>query len=87
MSPLVKKVITAIAIKEGVERVQEWRRPKKRSFAKRAGRVALVAGIGGGLYYLYSSGKLDGLIEQLRAKPGSDDYVYSATEATAHEPS
>jgi len=65
MSPLVKKVAAAFALKEVVDRVQESRRPK-RSFVARNKGKALLAAVAGGGAYLYRTGKLDSLV--LKAK-------------------
>ena len=61
MNPLVKRLVTALAIKEAWDRVQEMRQPKKPSIWARLGKFSLFAGAGGSLFYLFKSGKLPGL--------------------------
>ena len=63
MQPIVKRVLGAIAIKEVIDRVQEARKPKKGLIGRLGSPVVLVA-VAGGVYYLYRTGKLTGLIEQ-----------------------
>lgn len=49
MKPIVKKAAAAFAIKEGIEKLQEMRQPKKPSLMQRLmpmGIVAAVAGLG-----------------------------------------
>ena len=77
MNPLVKKVAAALAIKEGIEAFQEWRRPAKPSTWSRLGKTALVAGAAAGVYYAYRAGMLDGLVDQIKGKSRSDEYSYS----------
>lgn len=57
MNPMLKKVLAAVAIKEGIEKVQEMRRPKP-SLMSRLSPFAIVAALGGALFYLNKSGKL-----------------------------
>lgn len=55
MKPIIKKVAAAIAIKEGVEKLQEMRNPKKPSLFQRLmpfGIVAAVAGLG---FFVYKN--------------------------------
>ncbi|MFN2586492.1 MAG: hypothetical protein ABR613_00030 [Actinomycetota bacterium] len=61
MNPFLKKVIAAAAIKEGIEKVQEMRRPKP-SLWSRISPLALVAALGGALFYLNKSGRLAPLV-------------------------
>jgi hypothetical protein len=56
---MVKKVAAAVAVKQVWDKVQESRHPK-RSFLSRIGPVGILAAIGGGLFYLWKSGKLPG---------------------------
>lgn len=59
MSPIVKKVLAAVAVKKVVEAVQERRKPKRSVFSKAS--PLLVLGVaGGGLYYLYRHASLRG---------------------------
>lgn len=96
MNPTVKKLLAAVAIKEGIERLQEMRHPQKPSLLARLGKLALITGIGGGLYYAYKSGRLHALL----GKQAPGDYssawdsggsqvrtsVPSTSEAPAEEP-
>ena len=61
MNPLLKKILAAVAIKEGIEKVQEMRRPKP-SLMSRLSPIALIAALGGALFYLNKSGKLAPLL-------------------------
>lgn len=70
MNPLLKKVVAAVAIKEGIEKIQEMRRPKP-SLWSRISPVALVAALGGALFYLNKSGKLAPILGGVKDKVGS----------------
>jgi hypothetical protein len=61
MNPFLKKVLAAVAIKEGIEKVQEMRRPKP-SLASRISPIAFIAALGGALFYLNKRGKLASLM-------------------------
>lgn len=69
MSPLVKKVAAAFALKEIVERVQEARRPKRSFVARNKGKALWAAVLAGGAY-LYKNGKLDPVIDQAKSLTG-----------------
>lgn len=79
MNPMLKKLLAAVAVKEGIERVQEWRKPQKPSIWARLGKTAVIVGGGAGAYYAYKNGLFKGVMDQLKGKPGSDEYSYSAT--------
>jgi hypothetical protein len=70
MNPLVKKVVAAVAVKEAIEKVQEMRRPKP-SLWSRVSPFALVAALGGALFYLNKSGKLGPMLDGVKGKAGS----------------
>lgn len=70
MNPLIKKVIAAVAVKEAIEKVQEMRRPKP-SVWSRISPLAIVAAIGGALFYLNKSGKLSPMVGGMKDKAGS----------------
>lgn len=70
MSPFLKKVVAAVAVKEGIERIQEMRRPK-RSLWSRLSPMAVLAAVGGALLYLGKSGKLGPVVGQVKDKVGS----------------
>lgn len=69
MNPMLKKVLAAVAIKEAIEKVQEMRRPKP-SLWSRVSPIALVAAIGGALFYLNKSGKLAPVLGGAKDKAG-----------------
>jgi hypothetical protein len=69
MNPMLKKVIAAVAVKEAIEKVQERRRPKP-SLWSRISPLAIVAAIGGALFYLNKSGKLSPVVGQVKDKVG-----------------
>lgn len=62
MKPIVKKAVAALAIKEGIERINEMRKPKKPSLWARLGKFGLIAGAAGGAFYAYKSGLVDSLL-------------------------
>jgi hypothetical protein len=72
MNPLLKKVLAAVAIKEGIEKVQEMRRPKP-SLWSRLSSPLLLLGLGSGAYYLYKSGRLTPVVDQAKALMGGDN--------------
>lgn len=72
MNPLLKKVLAALAIKEGFEKIQEMRQPKP-SLMSRIMRPVLMLGAGGGAYWLYKTGKLQPLVDQAKSMTGSGD--------------
>ena len=64
MKPILKKAAAAVAIKEGIDKLQEMRKPKKPSLAQRLlpfGIVAVVTGLGLFLYKSKFSGDDSGL--------------------------
>lgn len=87
MNPLLKKVLAALAIKEGFEKVQEMRNPKP-SMASRFGGVLKFGAIGGGLFYLYKSGRLAPVVDKAKglmgggSDPVSSENTWSAPTAT-----
>ena len=70
MNPLLKKVLAAIAIKEGIEKVQEWRNPKP-SRGARLAKFTLLAGTGAGLLYAYKTGRIHALLGKSRDQAAS----------------
>ena len=74
MKPIVKKVAAALAIKEGIERVQEMRKPKKPSFFQRLLPFAIVAAIAGLGLFVYKN-KFSG--------SGDAGYGYNGSGASA----
>ncbi len=69
MNPLLKKVLAAVAIKEGIEKIQEMRRPKP-SLWSRISPVAIVAALGGAVVYLKKNGKLGPVVGQVKDRVG-----------------
>ena len=70
MNPLLKKVLAALAIKEGIEKIQEMRNPKP-SFLARITRPLMMLGAGSGAFWLYKTGKLQPLVNQAKSMTGS----------------
>ena len=71
MNPMLKKIVAAVAVKEAIEKVQEMRRPKP-SLWSRLSPFAIIALIGGALFYLNKSGKLSPVLDQVKGKAGSN---------------
>lgn len=70
MNPLLKKALAALAIKEGIEKIQEMRQPKRRSIASRMGPIALIVGVGAGTYMLAKNGQLQPLLNKAKSLGG-----------------
>lgn len=71
MKPLLKKVLAAVAVKEAIEKVQEMRRPKP-SLWSRISPIAVVAAVGGALFYLNKNGKLSPIVGGAKDKVGGE---------------
>ena len=82
MSPLLKKVAGALAIKEVIDRVQEARRPK-RSKLSRAVPFSLPVALAAGVFYLYKSGRLDGVLGQAGSPTQYEPAAYPTGPTTA----
>jgi hypothetical protein len=80
MNPTLKKLLAAVAVKEGIEKIQEWRKPQKPSIWARLGKTAVIVGAGAGAYYAYKNGMFNGVIDQLKGKAHSDEYSYSPSD-------
>ena len=78
MNPIVKKALAAVAIKEGIERIQEARRPSKPSLLARLFKLSLIGGAAYGLFYAYKGGHLQGLMGKARGS-SYDSYDSSVT--------
>lgn len=65
MSPIAKKVLTAVAVKKAIDKVQEMRKPKPPVKA-RLGKAALIAAAGGGIAYLAKTGRLQALLGKVK---------------------
>jgi hypothetical protein len=70
MNGIVKKVIAGLAIKEGIEKIQEMRQPR-RSFLSRMMKPLLLLSAVGGVAYLQQTGKLGPLLQQAKGLAGS----------------
>ena len=79
MSPIVKKAITALAIKEGIERIAEARRPKKPSLVARLFKLTLIGGLLYGGYHAYKSGLLRSVLGDRGSKAPYEGYDSSVT--------
>lgn len=71
MNPWVKRIAAALAIREGIERVQEMRQPKK-SFLQRMAKPLALGATAGGLFYLYRQGKLEPVVNQAKEMLGQE---------------
>lgn len=71
MRPIVKRAITAVAVKKAWDRYQESKRPQRPSVWARAGVPSLLVAAGGALVYLGVSGRLQPVVDQVRGKTGS----------------
>ena len=71
MNPVVKRAITAVAIKKAWDKYQESRRPRRPSLWARAGLPTRALAAGGTLVYLGVSGRLQPVVNQVRGKTGS----------------
>ena len=58
MSPIAKKALTAVALKQVYDKVQEARQPQKPSFLARLFKLTILGGIIGGAAYAYKNGML-----------------------------
>ena len=75
MNGLVKKALAALAIKEGIERIQDMRRPKPSLFSRLLKPLLLVS-VAGGIVYLQQTGKLGPLMQQAKGLAGSPGNTY-----------
>lgn len=82
MSPIVKKALAAIALKEVYERVQEARAPQKPSFFARLFKLTLIGGLLGGAAYAYKNG----LFQSFLGKGGQDAYASYDGSVTVQRP-
>ena len=72
---MLKKVAGALAVKEIIDRVQEARRPK-RSKLSRSIPFLLPVGLAAGVFYLYKSGRLDGLLGKASTPTQTEPAAY-----------
>jgi len=85
MNPLLKKVIAAVAVKEGIEKIQEMRSPKP-TLRDRAGGPLKMLTLGGGLLYLYKSGRLAPIVDKIKGLMGSKSDSLVSSESTWSAP-
>ncbi|MBA2725639.1 MAG: hypothetical protein H0U53_06585 [Actinobacteria bacterium] len=85
MKPLLKKVIAAVAVKEGIEKIQEMRSPKP-TVRDRAGGPLKILTLGGGLFYLFKSGRLAPVIDRVKGLMGSKSDSPVSSEDTWSAP-
>ena len=86
MNGVVKKVLAALAIKEGIERIQEMRRPR-RSFISRISRPLVFLGLAGGVVYLQQTGKLGPLVQQAKGLGSKGSSSSNGITSNGHSPS
>jgi hypothetical protein len=79
MRPIVKKAVAAIAIKEGIERIAEARRPHKPSLAARLLKLTVIGGLLYGAFYAYKSGLLRSVMGSGGSKAPYEGYDGSVT--------
>jgi hypothetical protein len=71
MNPLLKRALAIVAVKKAVDAFRNARRPQKPSLASRlAVPAALVAGAGA-VAYLATTGRLQGVTDQVKQITGS----------------
>lgn len=89
MSPIAKKALAAVALKQVYDRVQETRQPQKPSFLARLFKLTLLGGVIGGAAYAYKNGMLP-----IGNKTQKSDFSYDSSVTvqrpietpTNHEP-
>jgi hypothetical protein len=89
MSPIAKKALAAVALKQVYDRVQEARQPQKPSFLARLFKLTLLGGVIGGAAYAYKNGMLP-----IGNKTQKSDFSYDSSVTvqrpietpTNHEP-
>ena len=79
MSPLVKKAITALALKEGIERIAEARRPKRKNVLVRIAKMGALGGAAYGAFQAYKSGMPKPLTDKLSGGSSYEGYEGSVT--------
>ena len=79
MRPIVKKAVAALAIKEGLERIAEARRPKKPSLGARLLKLTVIGGLAYGAFYAYKSGLLRSVIGSGGSRAPYEGYDSSVT--------
>ena len=69
MNPTVKKLLAGAAASKALGLIQANRRRKRSWFGRMAPKLTL-AGVAGGLFYLYKTGRLETVIEQAKGLSG-----------------
>jgi hypothetical protein len=83
-SPIVKRVVMAVAVKKGFDMFQEMRRPQKPSLLGRIAKLGMWAAGGGGIFYAFVSGKLQPLVDKVMgaSSSSSDSDRWSSPSST-----
>jgi hypothetical protein len=68
VNPILKRTITAIAVKKAWDRYQQARRPQRPSLWARLWLPAVLLTTGGALAFLGKSGRLGPVVDQMRGK-------------------
>ena len=85
MKPIVKKAIAAVAIKKGIDKIQERRRPKRSTWSRMAPAL-MVIGIGGAFAYLAKSGRLVPMVDKAKAMAGGQDDQQAMYDESLRQP-
>jgi hypothetical protein len=84
MSPMVKRIAAAIAVKKAIDVVQARRRPPRRSLVARFGLPTLaLATAGGALAYLGTTGRLQSVVGKVRGNGRSQDRFEASQDGPA----
>lgn len=70
MSPIVKRVLTAVAVKKAYDYVQERRRPQRSAVARFGTPFLALAAAGGAVAFLGRTGRLNPLVDQAKNLAG-----------------
>ena len=65
LSPIIKRVVMAVAVKKGFDTFREMRQPQKPSMVGRIAKLGMWMAGGGGVLYALVSGKLQPVIDKL----------------------
>ncbi|MDP9224026.1 MAG: hypothetical protein M3P18_09240 [Actinomycetota bacterium] len=80
-SPLLKKIALAIVLKKGFDKVQEMRRPAKPSAFGRVAKLGVMSATGGGLFYLFSTGKMKPVIDKVTGQSPDNSTSWNPSES------
>lgn len=84
MSPLLKKVLGAVAVKQVIDAINERRAPKKPSLGARLGRLLLIGGGAAAGFYAYKSGALQPLIDKVSGGDSSSSSGSSSSNGSSN---